>query len=66
MMTLAPGTGREDNGCDADCDSGPMHFIGRVTASSQPSSCEDSCDFDEEYQDPAWLAFRVVIASRYE
>ena len=53
MITLAPGTGREDNGCDADCDSGPMHLTGRVTASSQPSSCEDSCDFDEEYQDPA-------------
>ena len=58
MMILAPLAGRVSVGGDAD-DAGPIQWTGGVTALSQPSSCEDSCDFEEEYHEPAWLARRT-------
>jgi len=57
-MILAPLTGRLSVGGEAD-DAGPIHRTGVVTALSQSSSCEDSCDFEEEYHEPAWLARRT-------
>lgn len=64
MITLAPGTGRAGTGCSsADCD--PIHLTGVVTLESHPSSSEESLDFEDEYQEPAWLASRTDIVSKW-
>lgn len=61
MITLAPATGNVAAG-SSSADIGPMHCTGASTADNQLSSCEDSCDLDEVYQEPAWLASRMDIA----
>ncbi len=58
MITLAPGIGSASIVWSRDC--GPMHLTGVWTASSQPSSWEESCGFEDEYHEPAWLGSRTV------
>jgi len=38
-----------------------MHLTGGDTFASQSSRRDESWDFEDEYHEPAWLAFRIDI-----
>ena len=59
IIALAPGTGISTGGALEDAD--PIYLTCCGTAASQPSSSRESFPGLSEYQEPAWLASRLVI-----
>lgn len=58
-MTLAPATGYETWGSCFDAVAMPCTRCG--TSESQPSSCPESSSPLSVYQDPAWVALRLIV-----
>jgi hypothetical protein len=59
MIARAFGVGIETSPCCEDVE--PMGVVERGTASSQPSSCRESCWPLAVYHEPAWEGLRVTI-----
>jgi hypothetical protein len=59
MMARAFGDGIDTWPCCEEAE--PIGVVESGTASSQPSSCCDSCCLLSVYQEPAWVALRVTM-----
>jgi hypothetical protein len=63
IIARAFGVGMETSPCCEDAE--PIGVVELGTASSQPSSCPESCWPLSVYQEPAWDGLRVTML-RYE